>query len=551
MRKYRFWAAAVAAAVVLTACGNGSDAAESMTQQTEQSTEHDETSSGIEETETEPETGNEDEETREALIPLNVELSAKYEGEWDDKGAIITADSATVHILDDGYENLKEALDAYNEMNWQEVYTMYLEHREYANEDIFPEGTELYISREIEVTRADHKVLSFINAESSYVGGAHGSYYENAEVFDAESGDVLELSDVVTDYDKVYEFVLNSLKENYDQEMFFDDYEEWIREMFYEPGGAMSSPLEWNMDMDGIVFRFSPYVIGPWAAGTFEAKLPYEGHEELFVEEYIPVTSGGRIREIQPEETFEIDGDRNGYQETVYFTVSEMDEEYCTTLQFHMKEEQGPEGGTSDTAEGRYYGTFTNAYLVQVKDSDYYLYAEFLSENDFRKLYIIDLNHNPEEGHIRFNGVGDTDEAVYGHFAADSGRFSLFSRIYTLGTYSGYRTCHAGEDGMPVPDEEMYTIVNAAGMDWERILTSKRELTVMMHVDGSDERVEEKLPKGTVFKPRKTDGTTVMEMELEDGRRCDILLEKGEDDYIYKVNGVSEYDCFEDLPYAG
>lgn len=550
MRKYRFWAAAMTAAVVLTACGNGSDAAESTTQTAEQSTESEETSSGIEETETEPETGNEDVETRDALFPLNVELSAKYEGEWDDKGAIITADSAMVYILDDGYESLKETLNAYNEMNWQEVYTMYLEHREYANEDIFPEGTELYISREIEVTRADHKVLSFINAESSYVGGAHGSYYENAEVFDAESGEVLELSDVVTDYDKVYEFVLNSLKENYDQEMFFDDYEEWIREMFYEPGGAMASPVEWNMDMDGIVFRFSPYVIGPWAAGTFEAKLPYEGNEELFVKEYIPVTSGGRIRKIQPEETFEIDSDRNGYQETVYFTVSEMDEEYCTTLQFHMKEEQGPEGGNGDTAEGRYYGTFTNAYLVQVKDSDYYLYAEFLSENDFRKLYVIDLNQNSEEGHVRFSVICDTDEAMYGHFAADSGRFALYSRIYTLGTYSGYRTYHAGEDGMPVPDEEMYTIVNA-GMDWERTLTSKRELTVMMHVDGSEEKVEEKLPKGTVFKPRKTDGASVMEMELEDGRRCDIPLEKEEDDYIYKINGVSEYDCFESLPYAG
>ena len=113
-----------------------------------------------------------------------------------------------------------------------------------------------------------------------------------------------------------------------------------------------------------------------------------------------------------------------------------------------------------------------------------------------------------------------------------------------------YKNYAVGEDGMPVSDDEMYEIVNLY-FDWEYALTSKREITVMMHVDGSEEKVEEKLPKGTKFRPRRTDGETVVEMELEDGRRCDIHVERGEDEYIFYINGVSEYDCFGDVPYAG
>ena len=218
MKKNMWWF--IAAALMMTACGKEVSVVEPETVAAEaeetETVEVEENSGKMEDPETEV-----PEETT-AAAPLNVELSARYEGEWDDKGAIITADSATIYILDDGYEKLKSALDEYNETNWQEVYTMYLEHREYAKEDIFPDGTELYISREIKVTRADSRILSFINAESSYVGGAHGSYYENAEVYDVATGETLELSDVVTDYDRVYEYVLDSLKENYGEDTFFD-----------------------------------------------------------------------------------------------------------------------------------------------------------------------------------------------------------------------------------------------------------------------------------------------------------------------------------------
>jgi hypothetical protein len=43
----------------------------------------------------------------------------------------------------------------------------------------------------------------------------------------------------------------------------------------------------------------------------------------------------------------------------------------------------------------------------------------------------------------------------------------------------------------------------------------------------------------------------VVEMELEDGRRCGILVERKSDEYVYYIGGISEYEYFGDVPYAG
>jgi hypothetical protein len=39
--------------------------------------------------------------------------------------------------------------------------------------------------------------------------------------------------------------------------------------------------------------------------------------------------------------------------------------------------------------------------------------------------------------------------------------------------------------------------------------------------------------------------------ELDDGRTCRIPVRKGDGEWEWKINGVSEYDCFEQIPYAG
>ena len=544
MRKYV--GLALAASLFLSACGNGATK-ETENQTTEAvnielSTQAEE-STGAEETEPSEEMELPEQEPL-SQSPLVIGLSAEYEGEWDDKGPIITADSSKIQLFNDGYDALKDVVEAYNERNWQEVYSVYNEHLEYVKDGIYPEGTEISISRKIEITRADSRILSFVNEETAYLGGAHGSYYENGEVYDAESGEALELTDVVTDLDAVYKYVRGSLRENYEKESFFEGYEEWLEEMFYEPDGAMASPLEWVMTTEGLEFRFSPYVLGPWVSGMFEVELPYEGNEELFAEEYC-FDAAYPIRKIEQNEVILSDMNGDGEEDKTSYSVAYDPDTYFSTLVVSRESENGE---VTEVNKDEIYGTFTDAYLMHTKEGVPYLYVEFLMDNDWRKLEIVCLADTEDASGPVF--AGGSGVSVYGHFISDSEQFTLYDRLDILGTYMAYKTYYVGEDGMPAATDEQYTFVNPH-FEWDHALTAKREIPVQMHVEGSEERIEEKLPKGTKFRPRKTDGKTVIEMELEDGSRCDILVERKPDEYVYYINGISEYEYFGDVPYAG
>lgn len=536
---------AAALVLMLTACQNGGKDVWNSAETSESASETEETSRAAE-TESSPETDKVDEEDTEKqnpILPLNVELSAEYEGEWDDKGAIITADSSTVYILDDGYDALQETLDAYNKETWQEVYTTYMENREWAKEEA-PDD-EYYISRKIEISRADTKVLSFVSTEVSYVGGAHGSYYEAGENFDPETGKALELSDVATDYDALYEYVKTSLREDNEKEVFFEQYEDWLYDMFYEPDSAMASPLEWNLTQEGLRFRFNPYVIGPWSSGTFYVEVPYDGNESLIREEYAPAKTNGSMTKLSADTPFYLDVDGDGTEEIFTFSTEAGQENYGTRLTFTRREtEDGAE--LMQTEES--YGAFTDAYLVKTGSGRAYLYVEFQEDNDFRTLKVLDLAPEDEDKVIR--PAGDFGYSVYGHYVYDPEHFSLYSRLDALGTYSGYREYSVGEDGLPVPSENRFTIVNYFE-DYPYVLTAKREIDVRILEDGSAQAEEATLPKGTTFRLTATDGETYVEAELEDGRKCEIPIKKEPDEFLYTINGVSESDCFDGLRYAG
>jgi hypothetical protein len=80
-----------------------------------------------------------------------------------------------------------------------------------------------------------------------------------------------------------------------------------------------------------------------------------------------------------------------------------------------------------------------------------------------------------------------------------------------------------------------------------RRLVSKLPLEVEMLSEGT----REELSAGTMFRMLRTDGETYMDMALEDGRECRITLSRDDDTWSWLINGVSEWDCFEDLFYAG
>ena len=59
----------------------------------------------------------------------------------------------------------------------------------------------------------------------------------------------------------------------------------------------------------------------------------------------------------------------------------------------------------------------------------------------------------------------------------------------------------------------------------------------------------ETVPAGTEFSFLRTDNESYVDLKMEDGRECRIEFE--EIDYTSCSNGVPEWECFENLMYAG
>lgn len=131
------------------------------------------------------------------------------------------------------------------------------------------------------------------------------------------------------------------------------------------------------------------------------------------------------------------------------------------------------------------------------------------------------------------------------------GHFKLISHLDVLSTYSGYKYYHVGNDGLPEPDDKAYTIIlYTYENEPEHSLTAKIPVPVwIIQADGSTAAAPEQLPAGTRFYFRKTDGRSYVEMELEDGRHCQVRVDISS--WPRTVNGVDENDCFDGIMYAG
>mgnify|MGYP000281948292 CR=1 FL=1 len=77
-----------------------------------------------------------------------------------------------LYVPVDGWDTLKDGLDQYNAEVSQETGERFKENRFPGQEDPPEPGQEYYIEREIRVQRADSRIVSFWDMDSSYVGGA-------------------------------------------------------------------------------------------------------------------------------------------------------------------------------------------------------------------------------------------------------------------------------------------------------------------------------------------------------------------------------------------
>ncbi len=250
------------------------------------------------------------------------------------QATIPTAPNAAEKITNAMEERIKEASSSVEGvLNW-------------AKQDYTGDSNWVPYSYEVmfRPVRVDSSIISFSGLAWNFSGGVHPNRSLISCSFDTETGDVLTLSDVLTNADvaeALYLKVMDGLDRrseelNPGQSVWNDDYQDIVREHF---DLEHTSSECWYFTETGMHFYFSPYEIAPYAVGEVDIEIAYSELNGILKETYFPEPAAY-------EDTFSLNAARK--------------EQIDATL-FH---ENIP---VNLTAEGTEIAVFTGAVIHQVQ----------------------------------------------------------------------------------------------------------------------------------------------------------------------------------------
>lgn len=507
---------------------------ESSEASTEESDTEAEESSAAEETKAEA--GDQTQADATVYVPVSVDYA--YDSDWKDQKALISSKVAQIHVLDDNHQKLQKALDTLNQSGLDDQKAVMDENKEYAEQEYAsnPDMTGYNFDRDILVTRSDETVLSMAVMENSYLGGAHPFGMTTGKTYDTQTGEELSLKDVAADYDGIYEYVKRALEDNYDQSMFFEDYQDTLQKMFYDETGDYGT-IQWTISQTGLTIYFNQYDLAPYAAGSQQVDISFKDQPQLFQSKYVTEKESYAMA-VREGYTYQADVNGDGKEEQISYSVARDENGFGGVITVNCNDQ------TFDTTEagkedyGAYGAYSSEGYLLHTADGRTYLYLQHLDDNDYRYMNVFRLDQGMPS-YVGYEGM-----AWYSTQILDPDSFLLYTRLDVLGTYHGTKMYHVGEDGLPTSDDEAY-VINGSSM-----LTSTRDLKVTI-LGENDSQTEATIPAGTGYTIFRTDGSTYADAHLNDGRDCRIQIKAGSRGWGWDIDGVSEEECFEMIPYAG
>lgn len=438
----------------------------------------------------------------------------------EDSTTLLTVTDFTLSLDGDAFSTLQAAFDNHHPGILDEVYQyLYegaLDHYEFnLNPGHFNGYSVIFRA---ERSRCDSSVVSLRIIYGDYTGGAHGMYAYFGETYDVETGQQLLLADIVADaegfYPNAIEYINNALYEEYEDGL-FADYQSSVEQ-------ALSPDNEpfWYMTATGIVICFTPYEVGPYAMGAPEILLPYSEFATYLHEKYT-LTTGELVAKVEPNQDF---SSLIGSEEPIMIEAVDNDWQVDISLV------SGPQKIT--------FGTFnhcTGAYIIKRADSRCFVMitCDYMSDDYVTYLYEV-TNGNLIEC-TKMPNMFPTGRTI----SAQNVEMSV--AINALGSYGGYTNYTFTQEGQLIHDDELYQIKSPY------VLNIIKPLPVTM--DGT----KTTLDAGTQISITGTNLVDEIYFKVVNTETTGTIHYTHEepDTWIYLIDGVSEYEYFEDLPYAG
>lgn len=489
---------------------------------------------------TEPSTGPGGEETTTGVQPLNVRISHDYLGKMSDNYITLANVYWQRVLLDeesaDQYPKLQEALLKWNAQKDHDAHENLQSMLPDAQRAADEMGQDFYGYNYESVNyiqRADSRIFSMRSRYDAYTGGLRPFYGNVCLNLDPATGEKLTVEDIMKDWTQLPRRLTQGLNEKYGDwgELSFEGVEEYL-------AGFSPEDYTWTMNYQGVTFYFGVSEIAATAVGELEVTLWFDRDGLLFREGYDGIPAGGYATALAQLVETEVDltpGD--SVRDDFWVCISE-----SGGLGIRLNDEY---------IENEEFCAFSmESYLVTPDGQRFFLYVDAHGENDYRTMYIYDLSSGVPKYVTQLSGDGfyaewlvdDTgEENYYYQVFNDPAHFTLGTRINVLGTMTGWRDHHMiAATGIPQPETEYYHLNGD-----DRELTSLIPLEVLILPDQKTETI----PAGSVFYFLRTNNETYVDMRLEDGRECRVLISYH--DWQPLVNGLPEDECFDGIMYAG
>ena len=402
---------------------------------------------------------------------------------------------------------MRTRVDAYKEAAEEELKN---------NEDFY--GYSFY--QNVTIARADENIISFLVDTSQYTDGEDDQILSEGKNFDVKTGRVLTLEDVIVDYEnftvEATDQMIRKLGEVYGDRL-FENYEESIKNMW-----AQEAEPQWYADAAGLVIMLPESFSEVMESNCPKMHLNYDGFEYYIREEYAPTATDGVAKLDKNEETLVM--------------LPGKEEPVALALRYEW---QGDFPKTTLCLGGQQqnigdFATVESAYFIRSGKEVYCMVAVDMASDDF-----VTTIYRLTEGVIQeVDQIGANIDQ--GNISADA--VTMESWVYLLGTYNGVKHYRFDKDhGFTSEDKEFLLERN------------NYELTTMVDLPITMEGKEATLPAGSKIVLTATDGESYVKFTIPGtGQNGTLQVSRGEEEfYELYINGISEYECFEQLPYAG
>lgn len=439
----------------------------------------------------------------------------------------------SIRLWSEGYSKLANALEVYNKDRADSIQSYLDELEESARSELQEYGYESfrgpYVNQmEMFIRRADSQVLSVVETDYSYAGGAHGYTGFDSVNLDVQTGEEIPLDAVIPDKKSLLKVLETEISEKYpDLAQWTESLEEALQYYDAPLDPEMKMEFTWTLDYDGVTFYFGNYEIAAYVAGLQQVTLSYNEYPELMEGSYFTDISKDYVIALNDADILS-DVDLTGDGTTDYISVRR---NYDDFMDFSLSFDVTVNG---NTIRQETYCYDLDTYLVK-NDGKNYLYIMRTVENDYRSVCVFEITENSVEYVGEFNGGLE--------FFTNTKDFQVSKRFDMLSTYTGIANCYIGADGLPVEKEGAYRI------DWEVNITSTVEIDAeLIDDEGNLKGSSYTFPIGTTFRLLETDGATYVDVQADDGQRCRFYVEP---QWPQTINGMPAEDCFETLWYAG